>query len=61
MEKDISDRLSGATLLSTLDLKDGYDQIQMHLMDQHKTLFTFERKHFDLQGCHLGMDGRNGG
>ncbi|MGR0227413.1 reverse transcriptase family protein, partial [Klebsiella pneumoniae] len=46
--EDILDRLSGATVFSTLDLKAGYHQIKMHPRDQSKTAFTFERGHYEL-------------
>lgn len=53
--EDILDRMSGATVFSTLDLKAGYHQIRLHPRDQHKTAFTFERGHWEFTRMPFGL------
>ena len=52
---EILDKMTGATIFSTLDLKAGYHQIRLSPRDTEKTAFQFERKKFEFVRMPFGL------
>ena len=48
------DTLAGAMLLSTLDLRSGYWQVEVDSKDQEKKAFCIPEGLFEFNVCHLG-------
>lgn len=53
--KDIFQRLKGATIFSTLDLKSCFHMFKVREDHQHKTAFTVDNVQYMFQGCPFGL------
>ena len=53
--EEIIDRMSGAKVFSTLDLKAGYHQIRLDPRDAPKTAFQFERAKYEFLRMPFGL------
>ena len=53
--EEMIDRMWGANVFSTLDLRSGYHQIRMDPEDAEKTAFTFRRGHYQFERMPFGL------
>lgn len=53
--EEIIDRMAGAKVFSTIDLKAGYHQIRVDPRDTHKTAFQFERGKYEFLRMPFGL------
>ena len=53
--QDIFDQLGGATVFSTLDLKQGYHQLPIHPLSREKTAFSCHLGLFQFQRASMGL------
>ena len=53
--KDILESLSGATVMSTIDLKDAYHRFKIYEPDQPKTAFTWRGVQYMFVGAPFGL------
>ena len=52
---DIFNQLAGATIFTTLDLKESYHQFQLYPQDRHKTSFSWKQQQYCFVGCPFGL------
>jgi hypothetical protein len=53
--QDIFDKLGGATIFSTLDLKQGYHQLPIHPSSKEKTAFSCHMGQFQFRRASMGL------
>ncbi|SAL96225.1 hypothetical protein, partial, partial [Absidia glauca] len=53
--RDIFEKLRGATIFTTLDLKNAFHRFQIAPKDRHKTTFTHRNTQYMFQGCPFGL------